>query len=427
MKLDTNKALKSVKYNNVDVPLASGGLNVFVQETQPTAQNGLWIKRAKGDVSKVLIKPGFYLPDGETTVLGQELDTNICEQACAAVDGKIYNVAGRTRPGSSTSYEATTVQIFDTETETVTSKKLNHEISTSGYKVSSRNSIVIGKVIYYWMNNSTSSMAQFMYDTETHTETHKNIYPYKYTGVVKAGNFLYICAYKTNSSLVLKLDIETQTTTIVWQEDSTKLFDSDSGFSTLVGQVLWFISGSIIIAKFDLSTNIMTRVTPREYINNRNSTNAPTGLCRFLDTIYSIGGGSTSEVNKNIYAYNLLTGEVNVIENALNYTTNNSYWGGAAVVNGTAYVFGGGYITSSSYAYGIKNIAKFRINTSNFENKTVVVSPSLASNITEMYSDELTNLDFGVDEVYYQSAAGFNKQSAAIIKNGVVTDIGGGG
>ena len=191
--------------------------------------------------------------------------------------------------------------------------------------------------------------------------------------------------------------------------------------------MLWFISGSIIIAKFDLSTNIMTRVTPREYINNRNSTTAPTGLCRFLDTIYSIGGGSTSEANKNIYAYNLLTGEVNVIENALNYTTNNSYWGGAAVVNGIAYVFGGGYITSSSYAYGEKKIAKFRINTNKFGNKTVVVSPSLSSNVTEMYSDKLTTLDFGVDEVYYQSAAGFNKQPAAIIKNGVATDIGGGG
>lgn len=402
---------------------SANGLNVFCSTTQPNKQNGLWIKRAKDEVENVLIKPGFYLPDGETTVLGQELNTTIYQQACAAIDGKIYNVAGYTRPGGS-NFAAETVQIFDTETETVTSKTLNHPVSTAGHEVSSRNSIVIDKAIYYWTNNSTSSMLQFVYDTETNTETYKNIYPYKYTGIVKAGNFLYICAYNTsNSSFILKLDIETQTTTIVWQE-SGQLLNSNygSGFSTLVGQVLWFISGAIIKAKFDLSTNVMTVVSPTEYINNRNSSNAPTGLCRFLDTVYSIGGGSTSEVNNNIYAYNLLTGEVSVIEGALNYTTNNSYWGGAAVVNGIAYVFGGGY-HSGSYGYGVKKIAKFRISTSKFGNKTIVVSPSLSSNVTEMYSDKLTTLDFGVDEVYYQSASGFSKQPAAIIKNGVSTDI----
>ena len=64
MKLDTNKALKSVKYNNVDVPLASG-LNVFASETQPTAQNGLWIKRAKNEVSKIFMGNDFVLSDGE--------------------------------------------------------------------------------------------------------------------------------------------------------------------------------------------------------------------------------------------------------------------------------------------------------------------------------------------------------------------------
>lgn len=43
-----------------------------------------------------------------------------------------------------------------------------------------------------------------------------------------------------------------------------------------------------------------------------------------------------------------------------------------------------------------------------------------------MYSDKLSILDFGVSEVYYQSASGFSKQSAATIKNGVVTNIAGG-
>ena len=44
---------------------AKSGMNVFVQETQPTAQNGLWIKRAKNEVSKVFMGNEFVLSDGE--------------------------------------------------------------------------------------------------------------------------------------------------------------------------------------------------------------------------------------------------------------------------------------------------------------------------------------------------------------------------
>lgn len=69
----------------------------------------------------------------------------------------------------------------------------------------------------------------------------------------------------------------------------------------------------------------------------------------------------------------------------------------------------------------------FNIQTNEFSNGTVVCQPSVKENVTEMYSDKLSTLDFGVSEVYYQSANGFGKQPAAIIKNGVVTNIGGGG
>lgn len=66
----------------------------------------------------------------------------------------------------------------------------------------------------------------------------------------------------------------------------------------------------------------------------------------------------------------------------------------------------------------------FNIKTNEFQNGTVVCQPSVKENVTEMYSDKLSTLDFGVSEVYYQSVDGFFKQPAAIIKNGVVTNIG---
>ena len=63
------------------------------------------------------------------------------------------------------------------------------------------------------------------------------------------------------------------------------------------------------------------------------------------------------------------------------------------------------------------------LNQNTYETGTILCQPSAASNLTKMYSSDLITLNYGIDDVYYQAADGLHKQDAAIIKDGVVTDI----
>ena len=117
--------------------------------------------------------------------------------------------------------------------------------------------------------------------------------------------------------------------------------------------------------------------------------------------------------------------ESKLLSNILPYPLYGRYTA-AAVVDGTVYVIGGTPYQSDTNAR-LNTVIKFAIQTNEFTNGTVVCQPSFKTNVTEMYTDKLSTVSFGIDEVYYQSASGFSKQSAAIIKNGVATDIGGGG
>lgn len=133
---------------------------------------------------------------------------------------------------------------------------------------------------------------------------------------------------------------------------------------------------------------------------------------------------------RDVIVYDLVSEQITSLENVINEDAARSlqYFGGIDFQGTLQAGFFGGYLkdtSSSSEVYSHK-IMVFNIQTNEFSNGTVVCQPSAKENVTEMYSDKLSTLDFGVSEVYYQSANGFGKQPAAIIKNGVVTDIGGG-
>lgn len=87
-------------------------------------------------------------------------------------------------------------------------------------------------------------------------------------------------------------------------------------------------------------------------------------------------------------------------------------------------VFGGSNQTSSSqHGNVMKNMYIFNVKTNEFENNTIVCNPVLGNKSTVLYESNNLVLEYGFNEVYYQSADGLYKQDAAIIKDGVVTDI----
>ena len=126
------------------------------------------------------------------------------------------------------------------------------------------------------------------------------------------------------------------------------------------------------------------------------------------------------------YCYNIKTKVTSGIDNVLPQKYGRSYLYYYAYYKGNVYLIGGFYHGSGSNNTDRKwyhTIAKFAINSKDLEPGTIVCDPSSYFNSTEMYNDGKTKLDFGVNQVYYQSADGFSIQPAAVIKNGVVTNI----
>lgn len=442
MKLDTNKALKSVKYNNVDVPLASGGLNVFVSETQPTAQNGLWIKRAKNEVSKVLIKSDYYLADGEAaqgvgTFKNTVGYTGRAKQNCIAVGKIVYTFGG----SYYNVYADGEAFAYDTENDVFTNlpayKSGLGSNTNPPYETVGRECFYLNGVISFFAQVSDDKGKDlFKYDIETQTYTYKGFSsgPWssgaKLSGVKQVGNLAYVIAGTTSSSysskgILSSYDIENEVFTQLAAVTTTT--GITSGTPHLLGLYdgsLYIFNGNVLVGTWDLSTF--------EYTYNGKSVateltgNAGTaGAVQLLNKVYLIGGGGSNEAQAaSVIVYDLVSKVATVMSDILPYRLY-AHPTASAVVDGSAYIIGGSKISDSNNRFN--TVIRFAIKTNEFANGTVVCQPSSKNNITEMYSDKLATLDFGVDDVYYQSASGFSKQSAAIIKNGVATDIGGGG
>lgn len=421
---------------------AKSGLNVFVQETQPTAQNGLWIKRAKNEVSKVLIKSDYYLADGEAaqgvgTFKNTVGYTGRSEQNCVAVGKIVYTFGG----SYYNVYANGEAFAYDTENDVFTNLP-SYQSGLGGntnppYDAVGRECFYLNGVISFFAQvTGDNYKGLFKYDIETKTYTQKSFSSGPWSkgamlsGVKQVGNLAYVIAGTTNSSYTSKgilssYDIETEVFTQLAAVTSyTGIQSSRPHLLALYDGSLYIFYGNSLIGTWDLSTFEYTQVGTG--LTSELDGNAGTaGAVQLLNKVYLIGGGTSNVVQAaSVIVYDLVSKEVTIMSNILPYRLY-ARPTASAVVDGSAYIIGGTKISDSDY--NLNTVIRFAIKTNEFANGTVVCQPSSKNNITEMYSDKLVTLDFGVDDVYYQSAAGFSKQPAAIIKNGVATDIGGGG
>lgn len=422
---------------------AKNGLNVFVQETQPTEQNGLWIKRAKSEVSKVLIKSDYYLADGEAaqgvgTFKNTVGYTGRSSQNCIAV-GKIVYTFGGTYYSVYANGEAFA---YDTENDVFTNLP-SYTVSGLGgntdppYKAVGREAFYLNGVISFFAQVASNAYKVLVkYDIETQTYTYKNFPSGPWTvnimlsGAKQVGNLAYMIAGTTDtgyayqgilSSYDIENEVFTQLATIT---SPTGIQSGVPHFIGLYDGTLYIFYGNKFVGTWDLSNFEYTRDGTR--LTTDLTVNAATvGAVQLLNKVYLIGGGTSNVAEAaSVIVYDLISKEVTVLSDILPYRMY-SVPAASALVDGSAYIIGGSKISDSDYK--LNTVIKFAIKTNEFANGTVVCQPSSKNNITEMYSDKLATLDFGIDDVYYQSTTGFSKQSAAIIKNGVATDIGGGG
>lgn len=423
--------------------IAAGGgggeLNVFVQETQPTAQNGLWVKKAKGDVSKVLIKNDYYLSDGVGANLPGDaasvMGTNYSSCAAVKIGNKIYILPLGVTSAVGFIYDIDT-GVFTKYSSSV--QFANTTLSAGGwcvydgkiYVVSSdyRNGNRIVEV-YDPVSNSVSSVANIG-TSPSQGETYGMWVSDEY--IFLAGGSVYDAKWYDRPVLY---DRSTEVATVI--TNTQHLSNArGAGYVFKHDTKLYFVGYCVLSYSYDLQTGQFEYIDKQLNPLYTPSTGAfsPNTFFYALGKLYLIGvqfGPSTySQYGKkrDVLVYDLVSEQITLLENVISEDAARSfhYFGGIDFQGTLQAGFYGGYVQNSASASKVYQykIMVFNIKTNEFQNGTVVCQPSVKENVTEMYSDKLSTLDFGVSEVYYQSVDGFFKQPAAIIKNGVVTNIG---
>ena len=208
-------------------------------------------------------------------------------------------------------------------------------------------------------------------------------------------------------------------------------FSKNKVYTVMYSNKLYCFYGMNLLFTFDLNTNIFNElqqsVSPYGYSSQQSvlGYGFKAGKVFFLGVV---GGNiATSKKLTDVVVYDIASNTSSAIKNVFGDDTegrvsNYSSLYGYCQDENDIYILGGAHTSSSD----IKNeaVTKYTIQSNNYDTGTIICQPTATGNhITNMYSSDLVTLNYGIDAVYYQDTDGFKKQDAAIIKDGVVTDL----
>ena len=450
----------------------SSALNIYCQTAKPSEQNGLWIKRDSSEINDIQIKDGIYTIDGTANNIKAETEYCLCGGWSGLIGSVLYCLGGYKISGTSGSDGPGTAVIsnsvnnysyaYDIDSDIFTvvpylpskpSYEANGRLDTTSF--SSNTNLTYNDNIYalgYIGGSSNANLVVYMwvYNTKTAVTTRYDLVQSGYGSVLGIqsvkiiGNKLYIMVRNSSYYSIHVVDLDTNIITML--ADIRDMSFIYSGPFVLNDNALEFfggISGTAnagLNGKIDLATNLITKYALSElktiyhYTGSSTSTQYRIGgsCVQIGDLLYTFGGMSseTNDTDKiacqSVSIYNIKTGITSGLDSILPQMYGTAYKYYYGYYKGYVYLIGGFYHGSGSNYTNRKwyhTIAKFAINSKDLETGTIVCDPSSYFNSTEMYNDGKTKLEFGVNQVYYQSADGFSIQPAAVIKNGVVTNI----
>ena len=447
-------------------------LNIFCQTTQPTAQNGLWVKRASSEINDIQIKSGIYTADGTANNIKTETEYCLCGGWSGLIGSVLYclggyRISGTTgNDGPGTAVISNTVNNYsyaydiDTDIYTVVpylpskpSYEANGRLDATNF---SNTNLTYNDNIYALgyiggSNNANLVVYMWVYNTKTAVTTRYDLVQSGYGSVQSInstkiiGNKLYIMVANSGSyHSIHVIDLDTNTITMLADiRDMSFIYNGPFVLNDNALEFFGGVSGTTncgLNGKIDLATNLITKYALSElkiiyhYTGSSSSATYRTGgsCIQIGDLLYTFGAMSTGTADTDVIAcqsvsiYNIKTGITSGLDSILPQQYGNGYIYYYGYYKGNVYLIGGYYHGSGSNYANRKwyhTIAKFAINSTDLEPGTIVCDPSSYFNSTEMYNDGKTKLNFGVNQVYYQSADGFSIQLAAVIKNGVVTNI----
>lgn len=450
----------------------SGGLNIFCSTTKPDKQNGLWVKRAKDEVSKVFMGNDFVLSDGEgATFPNAYTDDRNWNYSVLTKEGNI--LVGRAFsdvkwPGDSNKGTLYIIK-YDLDTGIFTSDSLAYTPAvnmTNPYSYSSNSVVKIGNKLY--MLGYLRGTNLDVYDIDTNAITNIGFvgvgsgssHYSKPIALCKVGNYLYTFTaqfYNTsvdNQGAIYKYDLTTGVLTKVstgiknplWYNDSIIAYGS-AGVAYPYGGIIYVATRCCVWLAFDPETETVSILNKAfmganndlGFSNNRSFVDASPWMGVFglsSDIIFVGCGGSWENTYNWVYEnspyvvrYDILSGtftkssiELGTVPSTMSFT------GGYCVDGGILYHLLSKYSYKQTGSTSVrsqlnKRVSKFSAISNDFDNGTVVCQLSEVENTTELYKDQQMSLNVGISKVLFQQSDGLHSQPAAIIKNGVATDI----
>lgn len=445
----------------------SSALNIYCQTDKPTAQNGLWVKRPSSEINDIQIKNGIYTADG--TADNIKSDMEYCKSGgwSGLIGSVLYCLSGYSTTGT-TGNGGPGTAILDSSTSNKFS--ISYDIDTDiftnvpfmpnspSYSVENmtrctihQSNLIYNNSIYILgciggNSNADRIIYIWRYDTKTSVTTRYDVmFPiltnirYGVYGAKIIGNKMYITvnSNSSNYSGLCEYDLDTNTITLITSD--LQMFNAPIIVNDDILEICGVLSSDYgTYYKIDPVSKTRTTYSeckPIYHYKNTSSNYYNIGgqSIQIGDLLYTFGGmgAVSSDANdelacKSVSIYNIKTRETTGLDNILPQVYGSQYTYYYAYYKGNVYLIGGFYHGGgSNYSNRMwyHTIAKFAINSKDLEPGTIVCDPSSYFNSTEMYNDGKTKLDFGVNQVYYQSADGFSIQPAAVIKNGVVTNI----
>ena len=426
-------AIKS-EYNN-------GDLNIFCQTTKPSAQNGLWIKRNPSEINNILIKDDYYLEDG----VGIDLPINFNTEYYSKYYGNIVSGA----------YNNKLFTVVSDNSSNASKKSFkvdlnNNILSTSNLPAG----MVVDQAASFQYKNflyiASASSRYLIYNMDTETGAGSiNLSTYdKPISACVVNNIAYIFIYNSDRKQH-KIDafyINDSTGAATSVDTSTWLvlnIPFNINYSTNFAKLVYYNGTIYSFCGMKLLFTVNVEDKTYRLINSDVSPIGYDSEQEFFGTGYSLGkvffvGTTMQNVKDSVYTdicvYDISSNSASSIKNAF-IDINNSrvvppvkYHRKVGFVQDglTFYIVGDISFTpsGSSYEYNYKDcVTKYSLQSNNYKTGTILCQPSATSNLTKMYSSGLITLNYGIDDVYYQAADGLHKQDAAIIKDGVVTDI----
>lgn len=461
--------------NPLTVGGSANGLNVFVQETQPNKQNGLWVKRAKNEVSKVFIGNNFVLSDGEGATLPNAY-TDDWNYSVLTKEGNI--LVGRSFSSNKFSSDPNKgilyVIKYDLDTGVFTTETTAYTPSinmTNPLSYNSNSAVKIDNKIYMLGYRDGTRLDVFDLDTNIITQigfvgvSSGSSHYSKPIALCRLGNYLYTFTAQfydssaDNQGAIYKYDLTTGVLTKVSSDIKNPFWYKDSNIATGAAGVAYPYGGIIYVATrccvwlaFDPETETVSILNKGFFgvnndlglPNNRSYVDASPwmGVFGLSSDIFFVGLGGSWESTYNwvyenapyVVRYNIPSGtfikssiELRTIPSSMiTITSIGSY----CVDGGVLYHLLSKYYykqtgSSSVSSQVNKRVSKFSAISNDFDDGTVICQLSEVENTTELYKDRQMSLNVGVSKVLFQQTDGLHGQPAAIIKNGVVTDIGG--